>query len=60
MIYLLHKASDVSDTVQCFTAVLQGLLDFIVPECKFHVRQNTSPLASGVDVTAACCQWDEG
>ena len=29
---------NVSDTVQCFTTVLQGLLDFLIPERKIRVR----------------------
>ena len=49
---------NVSDTVQCFTTVLQGLLDFLIPERKICVRQNVSPWAAGVDVTAACRQRD--
>ena len=28
----------VSDTVQCFSTVPQGLLNFLVPECKICVR----------------------
>jgi len=35
--------NNVSDTVQCFTTVLQGLLDFLVPDHKICVRQNVSP-----------------
>ena len=50
--------NNVSDTVQCFTTVLQGLLDFLVPEHKICVRQNVSPLAAGVDVAAAHRQRD--
>ena len=49
---------NVSDTVQCFTSVLQGLLDFLIPEHKIRVRQNVSPWAAGVDVTAARRQRD--
>ena len=49
---------NVSDTVQCFTTVLQGLLDFLIPEHKIRVRQNVSPWAAGDDVTTAHRQRD--
>ena len=49
---------NVSDTVQCFTTVLQGLLDFLVPEHKIRVRQHVGPWAAGVDVLAAHRQRD--
>jgi len=49
---------NVSDTVQYFNTVLQGLLDLLVPEHKIHVRQNVSPWAAGVDVAAAHRQRD--
>jgi len=44
---------NVSDVVQCFTAVLQGLLEILVPERKFRIKQNTSPWAIGANISAA-------
>ena len=65
MIYLLtlpgmlfFSFGNVSGTVQCFTAVLQGLLNFLAPARKFRIKQNISPWAAGTYVTAARCQRD--
>ena len=49
---------NVSDTVQYFTTVLQGLLDLLVPEHKICVRQNVSLWAAGVGVAVAHRQRD--
>ena len=49
---------NVSDTVQCFTTVLQGLLDFLLPERKIRVRQHVGLWGAGVDVLAARHQRD--
>ena len=46
--------NNISDVVQCFTAVLQGIIiRDLVPERKFRAKQNTSPWAIGADISAA-------
>ena len=51
--------SDVNDTVQCFIAVLRGLLEYIAPMRKIRLKQNFSPWTADADVVAACCQRDK-
>ena len=34
---------NVSDTMECFTAVLQGLMDLLKPLHKIRIKQNTTP-----------------
>ena len=44
---------DIDDSVLCFTTVLEGLLDFLVPLCKIRIKQFVNPWATGGDITAA-------
>ena len=37
---------DIDDTVLCFTTVLEGLLDFLVPLHKISIKQTVSPWAT--------------
>ena len=37
----------------CFTTVLEGLLDFLVPLRKIRIKQSVNPWATGGDITAA-------
>ena len=42
-----------SDTVQCYAAVLQGVMDLLVPICKICIKQYLSPWAANSDVMTA-------
>ena len=44
---------NVSDTVKCFTAVLQELMELLVPLCRVHVKQHVSPWAADSAVFVA-------
>ena len=45
---------DIDDSVLCFTTVLEGLLDFLVPLRKIRIKQSVNPWATGGgDITAA-------
>ena len=44
---------DLDDSVLCFTIVLEGLLDFLVPLRKIRVKQNVNPWATSSDIIAA-------
>lgn len=44
---------DMDDTVLCFTTVLEGLLDFLMPLHKIRVKQTVSPWATNSDIATA-------
>ena len=50
---------DVSDTVECFTAVLQGLMDLFISLHKIRVKQHTTPWAAIFNVIFAQHARDE-
>ena len=50
---------NVSDTVKCFTAVLQELMELLVPLCRVRVKQHVSPWAADSAVFAARHERDK-
>ena len=44
---------NVSDTVECFTAVLQGVMDLLIPTHKIRIKQHLSPWAASPDILTA-------
>ena len=49
----IFSFKDVSDTVECFTAVLQGLMDLLILLHKIRVKQHTTPWAATSNVISA-------
>ena len=45
---------NVSDTMECFTAVLQSLMDLLIPLHKIRTKQHTTPWTANSDVITAC------
>ena len=50
---------NVSDTVKCFTAVQQELMELLVPLCRVRVKRHVSPWAADSAVFAAHHERDE-
>jgi len=44
---------NVSDTVECFTAMLQSLMDLLIPLHKIRVKQHVTPWAATTNVISA-------
>jgi len=44
--------------VECFTAVLQELMELLIPLHWVHIKQHTSPWAADSEVIAARCKRD--
>ena len=43
---------DVSDTMECFIAMLQSLMDSLIPLHKIHVKQHVTPWAATTIISA--------
>ena len=52
-VFSFENVSALSDTVKCFTAVLQELMELPVPLCRICVKQHVSPWAADSAVVAA-------
>ena len=44
---------NVSDPVECFTAILQGLMDLLIPLHRIRVKQRVTPWAATINVISA-------
>jgi len=44
---------NVSDPVECFTAILQGLMDLLIPLHRIRVKQRLTPWAATINVISA-------
>ena len=50
---------NVSDAAECFTVVLQELMELLIPVRRVRIKQHTSPGAADSEVIVACCKRDK-
>ena len=50
---------NVSNTVECFTGVLQELMELLIPLCRVFIKQHVSPWAADPAVFAARRERDK-
>ena len=58
-VFSFDNVSALSDTVKCFTDVLQELMELPVPLCRIRVKQHVSPWAADSAIFATRHERDK-